>query len=265
MVNILYNIKNKTLQTVKDRNVMYDLYEQRAVIPTEKHINNYLSKNPSSKIKKFFDKHGIKNGIFKIKQTISKIDYKIPLYHEASKNLYIIHRNSVYNRVVYGHYRFPTNRLIKILKKRKKKLDTKVKSIKKTTDMHKNLSEYKKDDIRYTKKYSDVFLLREHHKLDLMINFLNSFDIDTLFDTYVKVFYYYANDVGKDITICLRPSFKAYLSHITPYYTRSELINMALNMGIIKQSDKYYDMHETIDSALVLYEVIKEKMNEFKD
>ena len=114
MVNILYNVKNSTLQIVKDKNVMDDLYEQRATVPTKKNVKDYLSKKPNINIKKFFAKYGIKDGISEIKKTISKIDYKIPLYHEASKNLYVIHRNNVYNRVVYGHYRFPTNRLIKM-------------------------------------------------------------------------------------------------------------------------------------------------------
>jgi len=86
-----------------------------------------------------------------------------------------------------------------------------------------------------------------------MLEFLSSFDIDILQTTYVWIFYYYSNEVGKNITTCIRPSFLPHLKHINPYYTRSELINLALNMELIKSTDKYYDQEDIMD----LCELIK--------
>jgi hypothetical protein len=74
-----------------------------------------------------------------------------------------------------------------------------------------------------------------------MLNFLNSFDNTVLKETYIKVFYYYANEVGKNITLCIKPSFKRHFGHLEPYYKRSELINLALNMDLIKPDLKFYD------------------------
>ena len=66
---------------------------------------------------------------------------------------------------------------------------------------------------------------------------MESFDLDELRDTYVKVFYYYANEVGRDIIICERPSFSRLFDHILPYYTRNEIINIALNNNLINKED----------------------------
>ena len=203
MTYILYYIKDKKLKITEGSSVMDDLYYHRATIPEKKHI-----KDASKKIKAYFKAGG---SIQKIKDSISRINNKIPLYHEYSENLYIIDKTMVYDRVVYKHYRFPTTYMVDMFKKKLKK--------------------------RAKNKIEE----RKLNKLKMMIKFLNSFNLDILYDTYVKVFYHYANEVGKNLTICLRPSFTPQLSHIDPYYTRSELINMALNMGIIKESKIYYD------------------------
>ncbi|AYV84820.1 MAG: ADP-ribosyltransferase exoenzyme domain protein [Hyperionvirus sp.] len=73
-----------------------------------------------------------------------------------------------------------------------------------------------------------------------MVSFLNSFNNEILHDTYIRVFYFYANEVGKNITTCKRPSFLPHFTHISPYYSRSEVINLALNMGV-ELEDKYYE------------------------
>jgi hypothetical protein len=59
----------------------------------------------------------------------------------------------------------------------------------------------------------------------------------------MQVFYLYANEVGKNITTCKKPSFLPHFTHIKPYYTRSEVINLALNMNI-KLEDKYYNQED---------------------
>ena len=73
-----------------------------------------------------------------------------------------------------------------------------------------------------------------------MIKFLESYNLDILEATYAKIMYYYA-DIGKDITTCKRPSFKPEFKHINPYYKRNELINMGINIGLIKPTNTYDD------------------------
>ena len=73
-----------------------------------------------------------------------------------------------------------------------------------------------------------------------IIKFLDNFNLKTLENTYVNIFYNYSNEVGKNLTLCLRSSFLSHLYYIKPYYTRSEVINMALNLGLIKPDRTYY-------------------------
>jgi hypothetical protein len=76
---------------------------------------------------------------------------------------------------------------------------------------------------------------------------MKQFDLEILKDTYVKAFYYYANEVGKNITVCMRPSFLPHFRHINPYYSRSELINLALNLELIQPSDIFYDEEKLME------------------
>lgn len=139
------------------------------------------------------------------KINISKIDNKVPLYDEHSHNMFLVPREKVYNKVVYESYRFPDNDLKKILEQRKK--------------------EYEKI------KNKDILQEREHRKLCLMLKYLTMFDYDTLKGVYMRVFYE-SSEEGNNITVCVRPSFKPHLTHINPYYTKSELINLSLNMEL---------------------------------
>ena len=77
-----------------------------------------------------------------------------------------------------------------------------------------------------------------------MLNFLNNFNLNILYKTYVYLFYKFSNEAGKNLTLCEKPSFIPYYKHIKPYYSRSELINLALNMGIIVPNKiKYENEH----------------------
>jgi hypothetical protein len=78
------------------------------------------------------------------------------------------------------------------------------------------------------------------------IEFLNNYILDILEQTYLYLLYYYSDKFGKNITTCPKPSFIPYLLTTTPYYTRSELINLALNQNIIKPSDKFYDLQDLL-------------------
>jgi len=239
MEYILYYKKDKTLKYTKDTNVIFNLYYQKAKIPPKKHINKYMSKN-SDKITEYFKQYGIKEGINKIKRDISKIEETIPLYDPYSKNLYLINKMDVYNRVVHQYYRFPDYHMYQELKKKYKKMEPKMKQTKKQA-LEKNLGEFETGSQIHYRKLRKV---ERFKKLNLMIQFLKSFDLDIMLTTYIKVFYYYSNEVGKNLILCLRPSFLPHFRHITPYYTRSELINIALNMELIKPDESYYDSKE---------------------
>lgn len=238
MNHILYYKKDKTLKYTVDTEVFDKLYYSEAIVPKKKHIQEYLKNGKNNEIKQEIRKIGLELIIDHIKNNISKIDYKVPLYDEYIKNLHLIPRELVYQRVVYQYNRFPTEELINQLKERKDQLESS-KEILPNYDSEKNLSEFEQSPSDYKKIHQNISLNREYHKLELMLNFLNEFNRSILESTYIKVFYYYANEVGKNITVCIRPSFLPHFTHIIPYYTRSELINLALNIEKIKSPEEY--------------------------
>jgi len=154
----------------------------------------------------------------KFKENISRIENKIPLYDIYHHDIYIVNKEDVYDKVTKNFFRLPNEQLLIELKDAYKK-------IKKIKTDNKNM----------------VFF---YHKLDKNIKFLENYDMNILEETYVKIFYYYSNEVGKNLTTCIRPSFIPYLNTSKPYYSRSELINMGLNMGVIKPSKTYYDVNK---------------------
>jgi len=230
---LLYYKKDKTIKQTKYEDVMDVIYELQATIPTKENIAAYIKNGSDKNIKSHLKSKVASVIILNIKENISKIDYKVPLYDTYKKNLFIVNKENVYNRVTYQSYRFPDKILIKMLTKRKADLGPQIQKIQKI-DTNKSLKEYELI-------HKNISLQEEYHKLGLMLEFLESFDMDILETTYVKVFYFYANEVGKNITVCERPSFMPHYTHLKPYYTRSELINLALNMELIKPDNKYYD------------------------
>ena len=211
---VLYYKSINDIRIADSNDAIDDLYYQRASIPTQQQVEKYLANksNIKSDITEYFNNIGTNEGIILIKKTLSAIESKIPLYDIFSQNLYIISKLNVYNRVVYHHYRFPTERFM-----------TKLRSL-----------------IGESYNKNDILERRRHRKFVLMLAFLESFDLDILYRTYTLVFYLYANEVGKNITQCKRPSFLPHFTHIQPYYSRSEVINLALNIGI-RLEDKYYE------------------------
>jgi hypothetical protein len=234
----LFDIIEDKIYLETGENVFDRLYFQRATIPTQVQINELIKEKDIkvTQIINYFNKHTILD----LKKDISKLNYVIPLYDEYSKNMYLIHRDNVYSRVIYRSYRFPDQDMIDIFKNKIKKITPIVSEINKKS---------KKNAL-----HPQAFLIRELRKLKLMLSFLDSFDFDTLKNTYINAFYFFSNEVGKDITICKKPSFLPHFTHITPYYTRSELINMALNMKKIKPNNKYY----TEESITSLCTIVKD-------
>jgi hypothetical protein len=139
-----------------------------------------------------------------IKDKISKIDNLIPLYDIFSKNIYLIKPEDIYDKIINLFYRPLTEELYNYLK-----------SIK-TSD--KSLQE----------------------KIKKNISFMNNFNLKILEETYIKTFYYQSNKIGKNFTLCIKPSFLPFVN-INPYYNRDELINLGLNLKIIKNDDTIYN------------------------
>jgi hypothetical protein len=200
---LLFDLTINKIKDFSQNEVMDKLYYLEARLPT------------TDELKK------IKNiNIDEIKNIISSIENKIPLYDPITENLYLINKDQVYHRVVRLHYRFPDQQLLKELDLREQ--------------------EIKKND-------STPLLLRTLRKLQLMREFLSQFNLKILNETYIKVFYYYSNEVGKNLTACKRPSFLPQFSHIPPYYNRSEMINLGLNMGLIEPDNTFYDGNKLIE------------------
>jgi hypothetical protein len=89
-------------------------------------------------------------------------------------------------------------------------------------------------------RFPTVDLLKKLKKNKKVIQFMNNFDLSILENTYIRVFYFHSREVGKDLISCRRPSFLPIFKHIDPYYNRTELINLALNMELIKPDKTYY-------------------------
>ena len=98
-----------------------------------------------------------------------------------------------------------------------------------------------------TEKTLDYF---KSKNMTTQVNSLENFNFDILFNTYLHIIYKNSNQVGKNITDCKRKSFIPFLNN-SPYYSRSELINMALNNNLIKPDLTVYQ-NEKLDNLCVL-------------
>lgn len=196
---ILYNNINKKLEYVNDNDILDGIYFYKYSVPQ----NDELTTN-DIEISNFIKLH--KNIIKYIKKYISKLKYKIPLYDIFNNNIFLIKNSDLYTSVVVDNFRFPDK------------------------EFFESLVNEKMQNINYNKN------INEPKNKEFMIYFLKQFDLDILYKTYVEVFY--ENDlIGKNISICVRPSFIPHFNHIMPYYTRNEIIKIALNNNIIDNEE----------------------------
>lgn len=148
--------------------------------------------------------------IDEMKKYVSKLTYKIPLFDYESKNIYLVNSDDIYTKVSKYNYRFPDDCIISLLKKT-------------ISDLN-NMT-----NIEWIEKYIE--------KLNKNINFLNNFDIKILKETFTEL-YLNTNPSTKELTSCIKPSYLPLQTYQSPYYTKSELISLGLNLGIIKSSKK---------------------------
>ena len=139
-----------------------------------------------------------------IKDQLSMIEGKIPLYDIYTSNLYLIYPENLFYRITYNHYRFPTQKLIDTLK----------------------------DEFKNKIKIGDVIEDRKIDKYNLMLDFLSNFNLEILESTFYRTMYKSSPELGKNLLFCKRPSFNKYIHNSKPYYSRIEIINMARNMGL---------------------------------
>lgn len=93
------------------------------------------------------------------------------------------------------------------------------------------------------KKEKDLhneLLARKIRKGELMMNFMANFNLEVLYDTYLRVFYRYSPELGNTTYTCIRKSFVPHLCHISPYYTKDKILKLGMNQGIIEFPKKRY-------------------------
>ena len=203
MKEFLFILKvNNNISLISKKQILNELYYNLAVIPSTSELDYYITYNnlPISNTKKY---------IKKLKKNISKLDNNLILYDIKSKNIYLITDENVYYRVNINDYRLPSEDLLKTFKKTLDKINLK--------------NDLQDDDLYYKEK-----LIKN-------INFLSCFDLKVLKQTYYKLFYN-SSVIGKETTTCDKKSFIPN-SNINPYYSTSELIHHALNMGLIQNKN----------------------------
>ena len=89
-----------------------------------------------------------------------------------------------------------------------------------------------------------------------MLEFMNNFDLDILKQTYTNAFLN-TNPTTRELTTCIKPSYLPYQKYQSPYYTKSELTNMGLNLNIISEKDiksnKSWKITSDIQNKIVDY------------
>jgi len=105
-LNILFIKKTSSLEYVSDDTILDKIYFGIAKVPSINNIKTYdrnETNNEINKIIKNLKESDYDEFIEHIKNYISSLEYKIPLYDSYTENLYIINRLSVYNRIILQH------------------------------------------------------------------------------------------------------------------------------------------------------------------
>lgn len=78
-----------------------------------------------------------------------------------------------------------------------------------------------------------------------LINFLKNYNLDILDETFYKIIYH-NNPNTENLTTCVRPSFLPIFRYSNPYYSKSELIYLALNNGLWHSDYNLDDICSTV-------------------
>ena len=85
--------------------------------------------------------------------------------------------------------------------------------------------------------------LKPSTKRSLMLQFMSYFDLEILYQTYVKLLNNNSN-ASNELTTYVKPSFLPQFYHLRPYYTKNEIINLALNMNLQSINSKLCDIEK---------------------
>jgi hypothetical protein len=132
---------------------------------------------------------------------LSKYEEQIPMYDIYSQKIYPINKTNIHYRLIESHYRFINEEVYRWL-----------------TQLY---DKYIKDDIKGP-------------KLKYNLSVLDNYNITTLIETSYKTLYKFSPQLGLSVSICKRNSFNPFVYHLTPYYTKLELIKLGQNMNLIK-------------------------------
>jgi hypothetical protein len=167
----------------------------------------------------------------KDKIKLSEYTEYIPMFDIYSLGIYPIKNVNIHTRLSDSHYRFINDEIYNWIKNM---LDN-------------NIDTEKKD------------LLKKNLKI------LDNYILDVLYETSINTFFKYSPKFGLDVSICKRNSFHPLFTHINPYYTRTELIKLGLNMNVIKEVDRvelldkelHYKICKTVSKNDIDIETIK--------
>lgn len=106
MEYILYNYIKETFTEIKEYEVYDKMYYDKYIIPTEQTIIEYKKKNKNH-ITEYFSGN-INEKIKEMRENISGIDNKIPLFDICTYNLYLVNRDDVLDKSLKENFRCPT-------------------------------------------------------------------------------------------------------------------------------------------------------------
>ena len=151
--------------------------------------------------------HDIINKIFNNQLTLktnediiqlSKFNEIIPMFDIYTMKIYPIKNINIHFRMIDCHYRFINQEIV---------------------DWLTNMS----------KKNTNKDILKKNLRI------LKNYNIETLYETSINTFFKYSPKFGLEISICKRNSFHSKMIHITPYYSKKELIKLGANMNLLKK------------------------------
>jgi len=191
----LYHKETETIKEIDIDDGLKSLYYLEYRIPTDEELKNSEMTQQE------------------IKDKISNNESFIPMYDAYTFNMYLIQKRNVYERVVNHDYRFPDKLIIEMIEQYMKQNNNKLKN--------------------NTKLQKDNVYIRRIRKCKLILEFLNQLNLELLQATYLKIFYRYSPDIGNATYTCIRKSFVPHKGHLKPYYTKDEIIKLAMNIELI--------------------------------
>lgn len=169
------------------------------------------------------------------KKNLSLYTEIIPMYDIYSDSIYPISNINLYYRLVNSHYRFINDEIKQWI----------INKLNKTTDP--NIKE----------------------KCIRNLKIIECYDLTLLEKTSYETLYRFSPDLGLSISICKRNSFNPFSKHLSPYYSKKELIKLGMNNRLINNInpsnlvDKalHYKICKKVSKNDISYETIQNHMN----